>query len=113
MYQLSVFHQLHCLEMVKIQLETGSRSKSESQRHHQHGHALHCIDWIRQALMCNADSTLDPTNDYIEFGDGNVHQCRDFDAVFKWTHENGFRGPLSLLEGGKHEGEHGHIEESE
>lgn len=51
-------------------------------------HILHCVDWIRQSLMCNADLTLDPTGNFLGFGNENTHQCRDFGALFDWTYQN-------------------------
>ena len=63
------------------------------------GHSMHCIDWIRQALMCNADLTLDPTDDYISFGQDSEHKCRNFGRILEWTQEHRYKGSLKDLEG--------------
>ena len=61
------------------------------------GHPLHCVDWIRQALMCNANLSLDATEDFWTFGQDSQHRCRDFDAVLAWTKEHRYRGSLVAL----------------
>ncbi len=60
----------------------------------QENHSLdHCIETIREALMCNSGTGLvmfhwiegldTPYPDYKTF-----HQCRDSDAVLNWALEN-------------------------
>ena len=51
-------------------------------------HITHCLDSIRQSLMCNMDSTLMYTEDGVTYGDGQVHQCKDWDALMNWSAEN-------------------------
>lgn len=38
--------------------------------------------------MCNMDATLLYTDDGLSFGDGQVHQCRDWNALIKWVEEH-------------------------
>ncbi|PQE31424.1 Tat pathway signal sequence protein [Rutstroemia sp. NJR-2017a WRK4] len=63
------------------------------------GHTTHCFDYLRQNLMCSADSTLEA---FLEAdgvtpraqgstGWGVVHKCRNFDELKAWTEE--FRDP--------------------
>jgi hypothetical protein len=66
-------------------------------------HLAHCFDYIRQALMCAADSnledvvTMDDINGHPLTGTegwGNTRVCRDFWGLFDWTekwrsHEGG------------------------
>ena len=59
------------------------------------GHPLHCVDWIRQALVCNADLALDATEDFWTFGQDSQHQCRNFNAVLAWTEKYRYRGWLA------------------
>ncbi|KAJ4372904.1 hypothetical protein N0V83_003195 [Neocucurbitaria cava] len=53
------------------------------------GHVKHCFDYLRQALMCAADTNLEDTS--IEDGEegapgwGSKRVCRDFDAVKEWS----------------------------
>ena len=57
-----------------------------------HHHAKHCFDYLRQALICAADSTVEPGNATTKFvtGSGVVHECRDFDGLFEWTEQRRF-----------------------
>lgn len=51
---------------------------------------MHCLDYIRQALQCHADTNLE----YRVSGTGDAaftgyseHQCREFDRVFRFAEE--------------------------
>ena len=50
-------------------------------------HTRHCFDYLRQSLMCNADTNLEP----VDFKLGGVtgwkydRSCRNFDAVKDWA----------------------------
>ncbi|KAI1759595.1 hypothetical protein GGR53DRAFT_523746 [Hypoxylon sp. FL1150] len=52
-------------------------------------HGRHCIEYIRQALMCNPDVNLEP----VEGETGNLkqwgirRQCKSFDALSEWAYE--------------------------
>jgi hypothetical protein len=66
-------------------------TKDEAGEDHNHhaapGHFLHCIDYLRQAIMCNADTNLelvDPTRDGVT-GYGFPRKCRDYDRVTQWA----------------------------
>ncbi len=51
-------------------------------------HTVHCLDYIRQALQCHADTNLEyrvsGTGD-AAFTGYSVHECRDFDRVFRFA----------------------------
>ena len=55
-------------------------------------HLAHCFDYLRQGIMCAADSTLEGNNSTPETGDitpwGSTHVCNNFDAVREWAEEN-------------------------
>lgn len=58
------------------------------------GHEYHCIDYIRQSIMCFGDTTLDfaeVQEDGVRrgfSGANSTHQCRDWDALAAWAVEN-------------------------
>jgi hypothetical protein len=52
------------------------------------GHLVHCMDTMRQSVLCLADPTLG--------GVGAEHQCRDADALFKWTAEHKYTDHLDF-----------------
>lgn len=85
-FGIAVMHQLHCVAVFKHTLltfeETGVLYEEVDDRDHLH----HCVEILRQAIMCRADLTLEnpgPTTAYraILTGWGNTHLCRDWDSV--------------------------------
>lgn len=68
------------------------RSNHISHHHHSPDHWKHCFDYLRQALMCALDKTLEtlqngPDGAKIASVDGwgTQHQCRNFDHLATWT----------------------------
>ena len=51
------------------------------------GHAQHCIEYLRQNIICAADTTLEPIKpeDNGVDGFGNKHNCRNYSAVKEWA----------------------------
>lgn len=94
--ELSVFHNLHCLNEIRLALEHHHDESAEEDWMHQgRAHLDHCVDQIRQALMCHADLTpvpMIPVEGGPEgaiLGNGEIHTCRDFDAIWEWVEERG------------------------
>ena len=55
-------------------------------------HLGHCIDTLRQALMCHADTTpyvwqYDTKSDRINLYQETMHMCVDFNAIREWAGE--------------------------
>lgn len=88
-YDISVFHQLHCLNHVRTFLFTlkagmdnnNTRAVYDTMLAKQEAHVYHCFDYIRQALMCHADLTVEwPRTEangerFAVDGWGISHQC--------------------------------------
>ena len=54
-------------------------------------HIGHCFDYLRQAIQCAGDMTLEstmPGDQGAVDGWGITHHCRDWDQAYKWTLEN-------------------------
>ncbi|KAL1586399.1 hypothetical protein WHR41_05290 [Cladosporium halotolerans] len=97
-YDISVFHQLHCLNHVRTFLFTlkagmdynNTVETYDSLLKHQEDHVYHCFDYIRQALMCNADLTVEwPKTEangerVAVDGWGVQHQCKNWDSVLEF-----------------------------
>ena len=96
---LDVFHQLHCLNLVRqytyrdvydYSNVTAFRAPQEVVR----GHIDHCIETIRKAIMCTADVTpvvflKDETRKGGSKSDFNiVKKCRDFERIREWVAGN-------------------------
>ncbi|KAL9124977.1 MAG: hypothetical protein Q9217_005756 [Psora testacea] len=91
----SVFHQLHCLKGLKDnywQLHSGN---GQARVHDSQimedippeAHVRHCIDLIRNSLICRPDLTVETKNEELGgvTGFGTLHQCIDWNAVVAWT----------------------------
>ncbi|KAK3949208.1 hypothetical protein QBC32DRAFT_400402 [Pseudoneurospora amorphoporcata] len=96
---LDVFHQLHCLNLVRqytyrdaydYSNVTAFRAPQEVVR----GHIDHCIETIRKAIMCTADVTpvvflKDETRKGGSKSDFNIKKkCRDFERIREWVAAN-------------------------
>ncbi|KAF2224861.1 hypothetical protein BDZ85DRAFT_185069, partial [Elsinoe ampelina] len=88
---VEVFHQLHCLNMLRKSTRREYYQKDSALGDAEHiGLIHHCIDILRQVLMCNADTGL------ITFTDvgqdewpsprfSTKHTCRNYSAVVEWV----------------------------
>ncbi|KAL2000729.1 hypothetical protein VTN02DRAFT_2700 [Thermoascus thermophilus] len=100
MANLAVFHQLHCLKTIwqytyleHYKSRNELFSKPDVEIHH---HLDHCVDLLRQALMCNPDTSIitfksvdtqaSPVPEY-----GLPRRCRDFEAILQWGLDRGVR----------------------
>ena len=83
-YFVRAFHEIHCLKYLRRYVTDFQRGLPETLNGI---HAQHCLDTLRQSVMCRADDTLMPTSDDTSFaiGDHEVIMCRDFDALSKWA----------------------------
>ena len=98
-YFVAVYHQLHCLvRLVLISCLSIFDWPYQSVvraalYHYQEGvaqtvdwlHMVHCLDSLRQSLMCSADDTLLYSNGSQVFGDGQLHVCRNWNTLRSWT----------------------------
>ncbi|KAM7218015.1 protein of unknown function (DUF3328) domain containing protein [Rhypophila decipiens] len=85
-YMMTVFHQLHCLSYLVEHLQAGY-SGVEITKEVAH-HTAHCFDYIRQGIMCNADTTLEGSTEAGP-GWGSRHECKDYEAVLDWANKHG------------------------
>ena len=52
-------------------------------------HMRHCIDLLRQTLMCHADTTVEVVDEKINgvHGFRTEHQCGNWQQLIDWTSE--------------------------
>lgn len=96
---VAVFHQLHCLDMLRQALyaaspelggEPGHKSAHahhEDENHEQSMyHIGHCFDLLRQTLMCRPDLTVEVGNETLGgvTGFGTEHQCVNWNSLMGW-----------------------------
>ncbi|KAI0056935.1 hypothetical protein BV25DRAFT_1478851 [Artomyces pyxidatus] len=82
-FYLSMFHQIHCLDYFRDDLtRPGGRGI-------RWGHTKHCMNVLREAILCHADLTLEPgdfaTRAFTYDRQGAVHTCRNWNTVFEYT----------------------------
>jgi hypothetical protein len=84
-YMMTVFHQLHCLSYLAEHYQQGYAGVqlTDEVAHH----TAHCFNYLRQGLMCNADTTLEGKTEAGP-GEGSEHECVDYDALLQWANEH-------------------------
>ncbi|KAL2155865.1 hypothetical protein VTH82DRAFT_607 [Thermothelomyces myriococcoides] len=84
-YMMTVFHQLHCLSYLAEHWQRGyaGANLTEEVAHH----TAHCFNYLRQGIMCAADTTLEGETDAGP-GEGSEHECKNYDEVLKWANEH-------------------------
>ncbi|EAT76501.2 hypothetical protein SNOG_16129 [Parastagonospora nodorum SN15] len=95
LFAIAVFHQLHCLMHISAFLDKLTmkiRNREWTLDEQALAHNDHCFNYIRSALMCAADTTLEGQAQSNVLGDaagtdgtGAVHICRNFDEVSAWA----------------------------
>ncbi|TDZ54077.1 Cyclochlorotine biosynthesis protein R [Colletotrichum trifolii] len=86
-YIIRSFHQMHCL--ISIAEEYGHRANDAASQWPSK-HVAHCLNAIREAIMCLADAT--PMTYVNGFAVGHVtddqqFMCRDWTALRRWANE--------------------------
>ncbi|CDO70537.1 hypothetical protein BN946_scf184573.g5 [Trametes cinnabarina] len=83
-FMVSMLHQLRCLDIMRDQL-----AKPRAQREEQP--ARHCMNYIRQMILCRGDTQLDP----YQYPSNNkpvdanpIRRCLDWRAVYDAVDEN-------------------------
>ncbi|KAF9223684.1 hypothetical protein BS17DRAFT_112202 [Gyrodon lividus] len=89
-FHVSLFHQLHCLDVIRVGYLTN--------RTHAFEHIQHCLRYLRQILICHADTTLevdipqwseeDGKWYHTASGVGSVHGCKDWTVLRRWVSEH-------------------------
>lgn len=94
MAQMDVFHQIHCLNMLRRAAFAGHGIK-RPMKHSKIAkiHLGYCTDILMQSLMCNANTEMLKL-DWIEsqtssFPDFSVHRkCKDINSLIKWRDDH-------------------------
>ncbi|KAK7061756.1 hypothetical protein R3P38DRAFT_3490815, partial [Favolaschia claudopus] len=108
MAELEVYHQLHCLvKWICVFYVPQNQIRQALHPDHYpnwgmhtiHGvssrqfHIDHCVERIRQGIMCNADTSVlvwewNPTVNETRVRLRVPHQCKNFTKIHEWTREN-------------------------
>lgn len=80
-FSLSMFHQLHCLGAFHTSISGAEGADQLTDAHNKH-----CLDYMRQVILCDADVTLEE-GDFMERvfevdREGQTHVCQDWNAIY-------------------------------
>ncbi|KAF2205679.1 hypothetical protein GQ43DRAFT_477169 [Delitschia confertaspora ATCC 74209] len=105
-FSVSLFHQLHCLGLLRKQywslmnsvLNGTSDSAHElALKQHASKHTGHCFDYLRQAIMCAGDMSMEWPRDEPDGGKrihvdgwGIPHKCKSWDGIWQYMLRDGF-----------------------
>lgn len=81
---------LHMLTIIKSILTTSmgtSREDWKAMDPKIREHRSHCVEYLRQSIICNADTTLEGETGAwaTSTGWGQTHSCVNFDALTEWA----------------------------
>lgn len=92
---LSVTHQLHCLNHIRMGLEGAHYLHGKERSRHDWEHIYHCLHFLTQIATCHAD--VDPIlwhwYEHMEQPQPNFSgdmKCRNFDGLKAWVDRIGF-----------------------
>jgi len=91
---IGMFHQLHCLNYLRIQLDLRDGEDPTEDEAARTKHKTHCLDYLRQVVMCHGDLTplafwYDGSDAGYSFDHAVTHSCRNFDAIYDWAVQQG------------------------
>jgi len=102
MASVAAIHQLHCLNMLrKYTYNEYYKDKDEAFTVRPdifRTHLDHCVELIRQKLMCNSDVGV-ITNEWVDGWDlpypdfNTVHKCRNYEKVLDWAYKHAMHIP--------------------
>lgn len=94
LWKVSWAHQIHCLYYVLDAYDRVVRygptgHENEVEGGHHAVHTRHCFDYLRQAILCSADMTLEGRTVFDKTGGtdgfGHTHVCRNRREVLQWA----------------------------
>ncbi|MCJ1310415.1 hypothetical protein MMC25_004079 [Agyrium rufum] len=115
---ISMFHGLHCLGMLReeLQIARGMPGGKPMKHESTHGkysaqahedHVGHCFSYLAQSLFCAADDTIEPpvltkddAGDIINIavdGQNFIHQCRDYRPTWQMALDS-YKKPIKAFE---------------
>ncbi|KAF9218576.1 hypothetical protein BS17DRAFT_525474 [Gyrodon lividus] len=91
-FAISLYHQLHCLSGIRSAILRAQAQACNATDFTPSflSHANHCFNYIRQTLLCHADTTLESTQKiirpngklgFVASGVNILHRCRDWTQV--------------------------------
>ena len=95
---LAVYHQLHCIQVIHDNFWREIVAPPAGNRTRLPFHMDQCLDYLTQAILCAADTNLEPVNpEFYGPGTAILRTCRNIDAVFDWARRWQTKMPLEDL----------------
>lgn len=95
---LDFLHQLHCLDNLRLALFDPAIYASDTKKAGllEHDHLFHCIEMLRQGIMCHSDITpivmqWQPEREMNILRADVPHTCRNFWELREWAKERSVR----------------------
>lgn len=83
-YYVKGIHDLHCLKLIRKAIVSKHHGKNQAFNLH---HIYHCLDGLRQDIMCTADDTPMPAPVAHHVGKGQIRQCRNWGKMIAWARQ--------------------------
>lgn len=99
-----MFHNLHCVNAIRMKFNQNVYGGEPGMKHDdlpeslvgpnwETTHYEHCLDRLRQAVMCHGDLTPSPLYIFeglpVALGKSGKHTCRKFEPIREWMDRRG------------------------
>lgn len=94
-YTMVGVHDLHCARALRTIINENYDQVPLDQQTWEYEHAIHCVNLLRESVMCNAEDTplyhgrlhASKGDAHPQAGKGQVRMCRSWDAMVAWSRE--------------------------
>jgi len=81
-FYTQMYHDLHCMSALMDAVNFGAEDDDIVAWHYHH-----CLNWLRQSILCDSDVTLEPpdslTRNFSTSRSGGTHVCSDWSSVIQ------------------------------
>ncbi|KIW94007.1 uncharacterized protein Z519_05323 [Cladophialophora bantiana CBS 173.52] len=102
---ITMFHQLHCLTSIRKIMQFAREGGQIGLDNRDDHHWPHCLYYLRQAILCNADGTIERAPPMVNGTRGMINGahdmrvCRDPSELYELREKYGSRGKKESLSG--------------
>ncbi|KAE9388892.1 hypothetical protein BT96DRAFT_926836 [Gymnopus androsaceus JB14] len=80
---VAIIHQVHCIQRWRTELANEGSPDW--------GHTQHCLNYLREWILCQSDQTLEPGDfvlrNFSTAREGATHKCRNWSRVYEYMTE--------------------------